>query len=87
MTLCDYNELQSTFEYIRPGMLLRLGVDFVLPHFLFGSRRVVADPQDGSHLLDADEEDLSGDVESNTLGAGRRRQASPEEWQKLLASG
>lgn len=59
------------------AMQIPLCIDLVLPHFLLCPRRVMTDPQEGSHLLHADKQDLSRHVEPDTLGTRGRRQASP----------
>lgn len=57
-------------------VLIDLSVDLVKPNLLLRSGRVVAHTQERAHLLDTNEEDLSGHVESDTLGAGRGCEAS-----------
>ena len=53
-----------------------LDVDLVQPDLLLGTRRVGADPQNVLHLLISNEQDVSGDKESDSLGTGRARQGS-----------
>jgi hypothetical protein len=57
----------------RPSIL---DVDLMSPDFLFCSGRVVADIQDITHLLDTNKEDVSCDVEPDTLGAWGTGQTS-----------
>ena len=65
------------FSSFNPRVLAaRLDVDLVQPNLLFGSGRVGADSENVLHLLVSDKEDVSGDEESDSLGARRGGQGA-----------